>query len=204
MNTIRILGTKISQINKKELKDFLNNTLSGSEKKYITTPNPEIILKTLDDEELYYIINNSDLALADGFGLQIAAILQGKVLRRFTGADLTQDLLSLAEKQAEKVYILNWRGGLSSENEISTALKSKYPKLIFAIQNINKKASLLKLNEINDFSPSIVFSCLGSPWQEKNIFHLQQKINSLKLYVGVGGRFDFITNKPENHSLPRL
>ena len=45
---------------------------------YLVTPNPEIVLASHRDEEYFYILNQADLAPADGFGLVIAGLLVPK------------------------------------------------------------------------------------------------------------------------------
>lgn len=60
-------------INKLSYKDFLEEITRIDKKSIIFTPNPEIILKTLEDEEFKKMIINADYLLPDGTGLYIAA-----------------------------------------------------------------------------------------------------------------------------------
>ena len=195
MNKINILGVNITKENNSEILKKIYSFLVDDKSHYIVTPNPEIILKTAKDEELFYILNNADISLADGMGLKIAGFFMGKNVKRFTGSDLTNYLLKYSEKNNYKIVILNWRGGLSKSGDIKKVLTKKYPKLKFYIQDIDRKGRLIDYQKINNFSPDILFSTLGSPWQEKNIYHSRNKIKSLKLALAIGGSFDFITNK---------
>ena len=195
MNIINILGVNISKENNSEILKKIHSFLVDNKPHYVVTPNPEIILKTAKDEELFYILNNADISLADGMGLKIAGFFMGKNVKRFTGSDLTSYLLKHAEENNYKIVILNWRGGLSQSGDIEKILKQKFPKLKFQIQDIDRKGELTDYQKINNFSPDILFSTLGSPWQEKNIYHSKDKIKNLKLALAVGGSFDFITGK---------
>jgi N-acetylglucosaminyldiphosphoundecaprenol N-acetyl-beta-D-mannosaminyltransferase len=193
----KILGINISEINKQELLKKLKNYLKEDKKRLIVTPNPEIILKAHQDEELFYILNQANISLADGFGLQLAGFLSKQSFPRITGADISLDLLSLSEEGNKKVAIINRHQGKSSNQEITMALKKNWPKLSFIVLNQsadNKMTDHLK-NNLEKFSPDILFCLFGSPWQEKFIYHNYKEIKNLKLAIGVGGAFDFLTKK---------
>jgi len=162
---------------------------------YAVTPNPEIILAALHDEELFYILNKADLGIPDGIGLKFAALACGKRVFRVAGADFTRDLLKLAETQGYKVGILNWREGLSSVGDIKKALSRSYPDLEFVVEDIEREWQMPYYKNINLFQPELLFVALGSPWQEKFIFHSLKKMPFVRLAVGVGGSFDFLTGK---------
>lgn len=201
MQKINILGVNIHKVQKDEILKKIHHFLSEDKYRYLVTPNPEIILKTKEDEELFYIINHADLSLADGMGLKLAGFIMGKNIKRFTGADLTIELLKEAEEKGLKIAILNWRGGLSRKSDIEIALKNKFPKLICHIQDIDRAGKTIDKKALNNFQPNMLFSTLGSPWQEKNIYYLKDKIKNLKLALAVGGSFDFITGRKKRAPL---
>ncbi len=73
--------------------------LKGDKSIFITTPNPEIILASQKDEEFFYILNQADLSLPDGFGLKLSTLLLGKKIRRQTGSDLTIEILRISREK---------------------------------------------------------------------------------------------------------
>ncbi|HKM40920.1 MAG TPA: WecB/TagA/CpsF family glycosyltransferase, partial [Patescibacteria group bacterium] len=156
---INILGVDIdNQLTKEEIFLKINKFLDSDQAHYIVTPNPEIILKAQKDEELFHILNQADLSLADGFGLKLAALMSGKSLNRFTGADFVLDLLRIAQNRNKKVLIICNQNGLSSSEDISQALKEKYPQLRFLVQatdfyyqidESNKKVAIRKCFRCN-------------------------------------------------------
>ena len=194
---VNILGINLSGLNRsevlKKITDFLNSDIPH----YVVTPNPEIILAANKDEELFYILNEADLSLADGFGLKIAGWLYGINIPRVTGADTTVELLKMAAEKGSRVMILNWENGLSQPAEIKTALEKKFPGLIFTVLNISRDIFLSDENteKINQFAPKILFNTLGSPYQEKLMYHNIKKLPSVRVALGIGGSFDFITGK---------
>jgi len=194
MIKINILGIRVSQIDRKNALETIKKFLSSKKFHQIVTPNPEIILKAIEDEELFYIINEASLSLADGVGIKIAAMLSGKYLERLTGADLVQDILKIAEEKKIKVAVINWRRGFSTRTDIERAIKKIHPELDIFVENSNRKSREVS-KEFLVFKPSIVFVNFGAPYQEKFIYATLRKINGIKLAVGVGGAFDFLTGR---------
>jgi len=193
-----ILGIKLSELSFAALNkkiDFFLNKETGTA--YLVTPNPEIILEAHRDEELFYILNKADLAPADGFGLRLAGFLFGENIPRLTGADLTAALLKKATKEGKKIAVLNWRGGLSRANDIETALRQQWPKLDFLILDLSRSHPLSPetIEKINSFAPAILFCAFGFPYQEKVIYHNREKWPSVRLSLGIGGSFDFISGR---------
>ncbi len=192
-----ILGIKLSELSAPETLNKIEGFLQDDKQHYIVTPNPEIILSAHEDEEFFYILNKADLSLADGFGLKIAGKLLGVKVQRVTGADTTFALLGYAARNNVKIAIINWENGLSTKEEILQAISKKFPGLdataFDAPRNLELAPSLIK--NINDLSPQLLFCGLGFPYQEKVIYHNLKKLPSVKVALGIGGSFDFLTGK---------
>ena len=192
-----ILGINLSELNQAEVLKKIADFFRDGKQHYIVTPNPEIILASHKDEELFYILNEADLSLADGFGLKVAGWLFGFNIPRVTGADITVELLKIAASDEIKIIVLNWEDGLSKPDDITTALNQKFPGLIFSVLDISRDKFLSSdaINKINEFAPAILFNTLGFPYQEKLMYHNLSKLPSVKVALGIGGSFDFITGK---------
>ena len=220
MEKINILGVNITDITKAQVLNKIREFLTGRKQYSIVTPNPEIILgATTEDEEAYYILNHADISLADGIALKFAGWFYGKNIERITGADLTLEILKLAQAEKKKVAIFNWSRGLSTAAEIKQALADKFPGLDVFVQDIEREtvvdftAVQLRDNSsvsskeqiksppppllkgVNDFAPDIIFCALGFPYQEKFIYYNLAKIPSARLGLSVGGSFDYLTGK---------
>lgn len=192
---VKILGIKLDTEKKAEVLNKIRSFLGSSTQHYIVTPNPEIVLLSQKDEEYFYILNKADISLPDGIGLKFAAMTLGKNIPRITGSDLTKDILIMAQKNNDPVLIINWEKGLSSASDISTALKNIYPQLQFEIWEVDKDEALKKDWKPKDTKAKIMFVGLGAPYQEKFIFHQLAKIPTVKVALGIGGSFDFLTGK---------
>lgn len=193
----QILGIKLSDLTYQQLLFEIEKGVEKKTKRYIVTPNPEIILAALKDENLKNIINSADFSLADGFGLKLAGLLKNEKIIRITGSDLSLKILALAQEKNYKVAIIIWEKGLSSREEVKEALNQKYPKLVGAVYKSARVSTLDKelIKEINEFAPTILFVALGFPEQEKVIAENLADLKTVKLALGVGGTFDFITKK---------
>jgi len=189
---VSLLGIRLSGATKSQALAKITGWLKGGHFHYVVTPNPEILLAaTRDhDEELFYILNQANLSLADGTGLKFAAWLYGKRLPRVTGADLIKPLLEVAAEQGKKVLFILWSKGLSRPADITFSLKEKYPNLIFEIKEIDREENI-----DTGLTADIMLVALGAPYQEKFIFHQGKKIAGLKVAIGIGGALDFITKK---------
>jgi N-acetylglucosaminyldiphosphoundecaprenol N-acetyl-beta-D-mannosaminyltransferase len=194
-NKINIFGINVSLLKHLEIEEKIKIALTNREKIFISTPNPEIILSSDNDEELFYILNKSDLAVADGIGLKMAAWLMGSNLHRWPGSVMTNWLLDYAQQKGYKVALLNLKGGLSTEEEIREAVVKKYPKLKFIVEPIDKEWSLPYYQSLNIFSPDIVLVGIGSPYQEKFIYHRILNLPFVKVAMGVGGTLDYLSGK---------
>ncbi|MFA7702724.1 MAG: WecB/TagA/CpsF family glycosyltransferase, partial [Patescibacteria group bacterium] len=80
----------------------------------------------------------------------------------------------------------------SKASDISTALKNIYPQLQFEVWDIDRTDKNWKAKPTN---AKIMFVTLGAPYQEKFIFHHMAQMPTIKVALGVGGSFDFLTGK---------
>lgn len=113
---------------------FMQNSNSGKGKS-VFTPNPEICLKTLEDEDFLGILKQADYLTSDGIGLYIwyqinnsqlpkifqffmipyyifnvlfrKKMLYKKYWERICGSDITQKLVEYAEKNKIRIAILD-------------------------------------------------------------------------------------------------
>ncbi|MFZ2310625.1 MAG: WecB/TagA/CpsF family glycosyltransferase [Patescibacteria group bacterium] len=199
-----ILGIKLTDLASTDIIKSLDFFLMEEKSHFITTPNPEIILTAGHDEEYFFILNVADLSIADGFGLVLAGYISGQKINRVTGADITKLLLQKANDSDLKVLVINLAGGLSTKDDISSALQQKWSKLNFKVIDTTRKERLSaeENKQIADFAPQIIFVGLGAPFQEKLIYHELTNWPSSRIAIGIGGSFDFITGKIKR--APRL
>jgi len=194
VKSIKILGIRVSIIKPAEVLKEIEAFVLGEKRHLITTPNPEFLLESRKDNEFFSILNKASLALPDGMGLKITAWFKGVNLERYTGADLSRDLLSLAETKHWPVAVINWHAGLSNAEDINKALRKKYPQLKFLVKDERRGDYVFDVSDLKNFQPKIIFCALGAPYQEKLLVRLLPKVGA-KVGIGIGGSFDYLTDK---------
>ena len=194
-----ILGVRVDNLEKSEVLEKVSAFLNDPHFHQISTINPEFVLETRRDTNFKNILNASDLNVADGVGLAFAFWRKKEKLKsRFAGADL---MLSILEKAAEKnfpIFLATSSEGLSSWRETRTAILKLHPHLkIFGADltgRVTTRFSVSTLDKkLHEQGNWIVFCNFGAPFQE--LFLKNQKNDRIRLAMGVGGSFDYLTGK---------
>lgn len=191
-----ILGVKIDNFSKREILQKVESFLVEEKFHQIATVNPEFILKAQEDEEFRNIISDCDLNVADGVGILFAHLRFGKILKaRMAGADLVEEILKLAERNNHKVFLVADANALSSWEETKVAILKKYPSLEIFGTNFDKRLPFASY-QLPATDYEIILCSFGAPAQEKFLHSLKsQKDSRIRLAIGVGGSFDFLTGK---------
>ncbi len=206
---MEILDIRIDNLIKQQTLQKVGEFLNSNKQHTIFTPNPEMLVDAQKDEYFKQVLNSGDLNVCDGFGLSFVS-----GAKRYPGVDLMQDICALAEKEGKSVYLLG--SGLNEVVEKTVAeLKIKYPEL--KIVGFNKGSKIEKLKdckikydeEQNDelifqimmCAPDILFVAFGHGKQEKWIYENLSHLTSVKIAMGVGGAFDYISGKTKRAPL---
>lgn len=190
----QIMGVKIDNLSKEEITSRVVDFLSEDKFHQIATVNPEFILEAQRYAEFKNILNACDLRVADGVGIWFAFLRFGKILKtRMAGADLVEEILRIAAGKNYKIFLAVNSGGLSSWEETRDAILQKYPSLNISGASLNKNTTNYQLQTTN---ADIVFCNFGAPNQEKFLYSLKNQENGkIRLGMGVGGSFDYLTGK---------
>lgn len=192
-----ILGSQIDAVTAEEAASLLDSFLVRGQH-HVVTPNPEFVLEARNNPEFRRIINESDLAIPDGFGLVIASrFTKVKIERRVAGSDLVRHLLTLAAKKGLKVADINFSDSLSSAGEIERTLPKQFPGLRIKVFEVGRQGSESPLasGSLRSFQPTLLLVALGAPKQDLWIKHNLPRFPSVRLAMGVGGSLDFLTGK---------
>lgn len=206
-----ILGARVDPVTMSEAIKHVSEMVGQpvwEEKKqhYIVTLNPEIVLDSIKDDHYRILINRASLSIPDGFGLRIAAGVFGeKIPERVTGVDLIKEICRLAAHNSWPVYFL---GGRGVATQTGHNLKKQFPNLKVAgaedginisVENKEIKFDPVEnkglLERINKSGAKILLVAFGAPKQEKWIGQNLTALPGVKLAVGVGGSFDYLSGK---------
>lgn len=192
LNKKNLLGIDVTDATLEEVLEYTLKILrkkpclpAGKEKKcYFVTPNPEIIVFANKHQDFKNILNNAEIALADGVGVVIGSRLLEKELKsRITGVDFMERLCEKVSKKPITVGFLG--GGPKIAEKTADCLKRKYPglKVVFTGREWSGTSNI-----------DLLFVAFGFPKQERWISENLEKL-PVTLAIGVGGAFDYISGK---------
>lgn len=193
---MNILGIEVDNLSRTEILDRVRQFLDEPKFHQIATVNPEFLVEADRNPEFRDVLNGCDLHVADGVGISFASFFSGERLKcRFPGADLMEEVLKMANEKKLPVFFAVRADGLSSYEEVRTAILEKYPNLVVVgrgFMNCSEKESYSKV--INHKS-NIIFCNFGSPSQEFFISQFKGESSELRIGMGIGGAFDYLTGK---------
>jgi len=220
-----ISDVKLDEITIKEVLEKIKSFLLSNSQHYIVTLNPEMIVKTQKNDYFKKIINEADIVVPDGIGILLAHkyIYQDGLLEKISGIDLIYTICESDFVKNKKIYLLGaGRGiakkaaevllkkynrlnivgaeeGVSAEVSNFQSISNQYPiNIQHSISPNNTEYNELNkqlIRRINNAQPEILFVALGAPKQEIWIYENLKKMPSVKLAMGVGGSFDFISGR---------
>jgi N-acetylglucosaminyldiphosphoundecaprenol N-acetyl-beta-D-mannosaminyltransferase len=215
LKTIQLLGVTITNESEKKVSEYVLEAVNkGTEKLFITTPNPEILVYANSHLGYRDKLNSCEVALPDGAGLLVAASILGKPLsNRITGVDFMERLCKDSKEKPVSMGFLGGRGGVAEMAALR--LKEKYPwiKVSFVGEEwdsargpvsgfppVSAPPIQSELRAVGNPSSratpalDILFVAFGAPKQEEwiydNLPHLP-----VKAAMGVGGAFDYLSGQ---------
>ncbi len=195
---VTILGVTIDSISKTDLLKKVADWLCNGHFHYIVTVNPEFIMAARRDESFRHILNAADLAVADGVGIELAARrMRERLAERITGVDLVYELCQLAAEKGSGVYLLGARRGIAER--AAFRLQQRFPTLRIVgaecgYRHWHRPLPDTKLiDHINRKKPDILLVAFGQVKQEKWIVQQRRMLPSVRVAMGVGGAFDYIS-----------
>lgn len=194
-----ILGTPVDDINMDEalnrIEEFVVVGRRTGKGHQIATINADFVVKSLHDAELQRILQEADMATADGMPLVWSARLLGAPIEdRVTGADMVPALAERAAQKGYSIYFLGAAPGVAEK--AAKILQQQHPGLkIAGIASPSPEAVRAGdpaiIAECKAANPDILLVAFGNPKQEKWIYRHAQELG-IPVMIGVGGTFDFI------------
>ena len=199
-----MLGVRIDTLSKPDALVKAREFLLATGQKKIYTPNPEMLVKAYNDQTFRDVLNRGDLNVCDGFGIRL---FSGFIVQRISGVEMTYDLCALAENEGKSIFLMG-TGNESIVAETAEALQKRFPKLKIAGFHrgptvkeapgnlvVDESVNAGVINFINLTKPDVLFVAFGMGKQEKWLETYLPQLLTVKLTVGVGGAFDFISGR---------
>lgn len=196
MKRVEILGVPIDAVT---MHDALKRTLAmleDGEKHHIATPNNEILLKAQSSSSFKSVLQTTALNIPDSTGLLMAAKWKGQVLpERVTGVDLTEKLCRRLPKD-QPVFFLGGHKGAGQK--AAEELKKLNPNLVIAGTyegSPSAEDAPEIIQRINDSGATLLLVAYGAPAQELWINQYLMNLVSVRVAIGIGGTFDFLSGR---------
>ncbi len=195
---INVFGVDILDISRKNaVFKVLDLAKPKNRGKYVVTVNSEFVMKARRDAKFAQILENADLALADGWWIGFSRLIcGGKEQDRITGVDLIE---MVCEESADKTVRVGFLGGFDSvANDVSKRQKLRLPSLKVVIAEPGDPAKEADLRLKQRFSEvgrvDVLFVAYGMGKQEVWIDRMRKSLD-VGVFIGVGGAFDYLAGR---------
>ena len=196
---IKLLGVRLDDLEKNALTERLWSFLQEGHH-HIVTANAEMLVAAHRNSHLAQTINNASLVVVDGFGpLLLSRIFATQIHHRTTGSELIEHLANLAQDQKQSIFLMG--GARDQAQRAATYLAKKYSlqtfydgrRLTAPDQNGSWTMPHDLVTSINASGTAILLVALGHEKQELWIRDHLPLLTSVRVAVGVGGAFAFLS-----------
>ncbi len=208
MKPISILSVSVDPTSLEDFCAWCERELTRDDRaqsKQVVTVNPEFIMEAQRNKKFRDVINEGALRLVDGFGIVCAAkFLFGPALPvpRVTGVSSVWMLAEMCAKTNRKMYLLGAGSGIAEKT--AKVLREKFPALVIAgaEEGLPKKSASGSehetraqeiVNRINVSGADVLLVAFGAPKQELWIADNLFRLAGVRIALGVGGSFDYIS-----------
>lgn len=194
---ISILRTPVHRVTMAETLTAVRQFMATPRLHQICTTNPEFVMAAQRDPLFSQILWEADVCIPDGVGLLLAARWLGQKLpERVPGSELIYHLAELSAREGWRPFLLGAAEGVAAET--ARILQAKYPAL--RVAGTYSGTPALEENEaivhrINESGADMLLVAYGAPKQDKWIYRNRHKLPRVRVAMGVGGSFDFVTGK---------
>lgn len=182
-NIVKLLGLNVDSFTFEEAIEYAK-TISGQ----VVTINPEMINNAVQNPEFAEIINNAELVIPDGIGVQIGLKILGYNVRRIAGIEFSRRMVEECAKSEQSVALVGAKPEIvqKAKENLEHEIQGLY--VTYAHDGYFSDDDEI-LNELKIRQPRLVLCALGSPKQEEFILKAKELLPDA-LFVGVGGSFD--------------
>ena len=175
--------------------ELLDRVTKGT-KTRVAFVNAHCVNQMCRSDEYNIAVRSADYVLPDGSGIAIANILHsGRKSANLNGTDLAPILFDEAARRGLSVYFFGGLPGVAKE--MCRKLADKHPGLKIAGYRqgyFHPDEESRVIDEINDCAPDIMLVAMGVPRQDVWLAAVHTRMNA-KLVLGVGGLFDFLSDR---------
>lgn len=193
--SIKILGVRIDEVDIDDVISFIDKTINSENQAQIATLNPEFLVEASRDFKFKETLNSCALNTCDGFGILLSAkIFYGKKIKRVTGVEITEELL----QKKYKLFLLGGAPGVVEKvvknNPNAKISGADYGGAMIAKNNSwSLKNNEAILEKIKSSDANILLTAFQYGKQEKWLAENLPYLPNIKVAIGVGGTFDYLS-----------
>lgn len=181
--TVQLQGLNVDSFNFEDAIKYAN-TISGQ----VITINPEMINNAVNNPQFAKIINEAELVIPDGIGVEIGLKILGNNVRRIAGIEFSRKMIDVFAEEGKSIGLIGAKPEII-EKAVAN-IKAETPDVnIVYIQDGYFKDEEKVLDDIKQKQPKLLLAALGSPKQEEFIYKVKSLLPNT-LMIGVGGSFD--------------
>ncbi|MBE9098891.1 WecB/TagA/CpsF family glycosyltransferase [Vacuolonema iberomarrocanum] len=192
-----VLQTKFHQLTCCDLIEYVTSVARDSTKKIVANVNVRAMNFACDLPWYQEFINRADVVFCDGFGVLLAAKLNGYDLEskhRMTCPDYIENLAKTCEKRGRSLFLLAGQPGVVEKaiaqlSAIAPDLKIDGHHGFFEKTGAENDAVIEKINQ---FNPDLLYVGFGMPTQERWILDNIDTIDAT-VFLPLGACLDFYT-----------
>ena len=193
MQRVHILGVPLDPVTQDEAISRISQMLLEGGKYHITTPNSEMLTEASHNSTFRSLLQSTDLNLPDSAGLLWAAKRTGQHLpERVTGVDTVERLLRSLSAE-HPVFFLGGRGGVGERAAEKCRMKNVECRITTYEGSPSQKDAAEIIKRINESGAHLLLVAYGAPAQDLWINQHLLNLTSVKVAIGVGGTFDFLS-----------
>ena len=193
---VDLFGHALTCASRSEMARHILARVNSARRSTVNFVNAHCVNVAKTDPAYRTALNESDMLLPDGVGIEIAAKMTGQELgENLNGTDLFPELCREAQEEGVGIFLLGGEPGVA--HGAADWAAENYPALRIAgahngFFDAEEETALIK--RINESFAGIVLVGMGVPHQETWIARNRHRINA-PVVMGVGGLFDYYSGR---------
>ena len=192
---VEVLGVNIDRTTAEGAMTRITAMLDAPGCKQVVTVNPEYVMLADGSPRLKRLLNRTELNVPDGIGIVWASRLLGEpIAARVTGTDLLPQICRLLSRREESIFLLGGAPGVAEQ--AAENLSAQFPGCRIAgtsSNNPSPETDPQTVHSINESGDAVLAVAYGCPKQDFWIERNRDRLTGIRVAIGVGGAFDFIS-----------
>ena len=188
-----VLGVPFTLCEFDDAVEHVRDMIVTGEPHQLVLANAHTLNLAYDDPAYHRVVNDADLVLRDGVGVELAARLAGSDGgHNFVGTDFVPELLAALGPDEVRVFLFGGRPEVTEHAARSLAARGRHVRIVGATPGYGAIERVVQ--QVHATRPHVLLVALGNPLQEQWIDeHLVQL--GVPVSIGVGALFDYLAGR---------